>query len=376
MNAETLSEEQFVKGQELTPVSVTPNLSSKWTRALLIGVILLFSAIFLGRLGPSRPHESKGSQPHQPRGIRTRNLPMGQNRWRLTAMPTPGRLATFQASVQKRINYGGADGEVGMIQGDGQTPVGPESFAVGLNGSVLVADLVNERVLVFSGDATYLHCIDLPGIVLNDIAVDQSGSVYVYDGMRQTLYKYDSRGTPQSALRINPDDVHSRGYFHVADNSVYFADAATRDILIAAVQNGLLTAPDASLERISDGIHGPSGRVYSVDLVRGQALQIRVQHATAPQSAPQLQISLPAIVSATYVGEDGDGRFYVQSERLIANTVVLQVHVFSPIGDLLAVSTLPENDYALWTAKLVDVGRDGAVIQFLPRRNYAKLSIF
>jgi hypothetical protein len=37
---------------------------------------------------------------------------------------------------------------------------------------------------------------------------------------------------------------------------------------------------------------------------------------------------------------------------------------------------MPENDYALWTAKLVDVRPDGTIVQFLPQREQAKLNLF
>jgi hypothetical protein len=37
---------------------------------------------------------------------------------------------------------------------------------------------------------------------------------------------------------------------------------------------------------------------------------------------------------------------------------------------------MPENDYAIWTAKLVDVGADGTIVQFLPQRDQAKLNLF
>jgi hypothetical protein len=57
-------------------------------------------------------------------------------------------------------------------------------------------------------------------------------------------------------------------------------------------------------------------------------------------------------------------------------TVVLEVMTFAPSGEQLGVRRLPENDYFIWTAKLVDVRSDGALVQFLPQRDQARLNYF
>jgi hypothetical protein len=85
---------------------------------------------------------------------------------------------------------------------------------------------------------------------------------------------------------------------------------------------------------------------------------------------------LPGIVSARYAGEDQVQRFYVQTERLEGTNIVLEVLAFSPSGEQLATTRMPENDYVIWTAKLVDVRADGAIVQFLPQRDQAKLNLF
>lgn len=100
-----------------------------------------------------------------------------------------------------------------MVAERGQTPVGPESFAVGKDGSILVADVVNQRVVVYSSNGTYLHAIELPGIALGDVTADAQGSVYVYDQVRQALHQYDAHGTPQSALSLSPADINTRATF-------------------------------------------------------------------------------------------------------------------------------------------------------------------
>lgn len=279
-------------------------------------------------------------------------------------------------SAQKILKYGHGEGELGMVTKKDQPPVGPESFAIGRDGGILVADVVNQRVLVYSRDGAYRRSIRVPGIMLGDVTADDSGRVYVYDQGRRALLQYDEDGTPRSELSLSPADIDTRGYFHLVKNSVYFADAAARDVLVATVRDGHLTPPEASLERTTDGIHSESGRIYSMAVDKGQALRLEVRDPAA-QSVPRtLELPLPGIVSARYAGEDQARRFYVQTERLAAATIVLEVLAFNPGGELLGATRMPENDYAIWTAKLVDVRADGTIVQFLPQHDQAQLNLF
>jgi hypothetical protein len=239
-----------------------------------------------------------------------------------------------------------------------------------------VADVVNQRLVVYSSNGTYIRSINLPGIALGDVAADQQGGVYVYDQVRRALLQYDADGALRSTLNLDPKDIDTRGYFHVTGNAVYFADAAARDVLVATVQDGVLTPPDKALDRTADGVHGESGRIYSMSLDKGQALRLQVRDPAAPSVARSLAVPLPGIVSARYAGEDQAQRFYVQTERLDGAKIILEVLTFSPTGEQLVTTRMPENDYAIWTAKLVDVRADGTIVQFLPQREQAKLNLF
>jgi sugar lactone lactonase YvrE len=345
-------------------------------RRWLMAAAMLLLVIFVAWSGLRRVHPTQASPLQEPSAGPTRNAFVHQPNRGSAGAPSAGRTAPYQLSAQKILKYGRAEGEIGMISGKGQPPVGPESFAVGKDGGILVADVVNQRVVVYSSNGTYLRSIDLPGIALGDVTADAQGRVYVYDQVRHALHQYDAHGAPQSALSLNAADIDTRGYFHVANSSVYFADAAARDVLIATLQDGLLTAPDRASERTTDGIHGESGRIYSMSVVKGQALRVQVQDPAAQSTPRNLEVPLLGILSARYAGEDQAQRFYVQTERLAGTSVVLEVLAFSPSGEQLAATQMPENDYAIWTARLVDVGADGTIVQFLPQHEQATLNLF
>jgi hypothetical protein len=278
--------------------------------------------------------------------------------------------------MQRVLKYGRAEGELGMVHEKEQPPVGPESFTVGKDGSILVADVVNQRIVIYSSTGTYLRTIALPGIPLGDVTADAQGRIYAYDQVRHALYQYDAQGTPQTSLDLKPADIDTRGYFHVAGNSLYFADAAARDVLVATLQDGRLTLPDQALERTTDGIHGDSGRIYSLSLVKGQTLRLQVQDPAAQSTPSNLEVPLPGILSARYAGEDQAQRFYVQTERLAGSDILLEVLAFSPAGEQLGVTRMPESGSPIWTAKAVDVRGDGTIVQFLPQWDQAKINLF
>ncbi len=347
-------------------------------RLVLIGVVLLSLVAFLMWMASrsSTPAPIRQSQEPGSEGSRLASG-LDQGVRAFVAVSATAHSIASQPSAQKVLKYGRAEGEIGMIKEKGQPPVGPESFAVGKDGGILVADVVNQRVVVYSSNGAYVRSLSLPGIALGDVAADRQGRLYVYDQVRRALLQYDADGTLRSTINLDPKDIDTRGYFHVTGNAVYFADAAARDVLVATVRDGMLVAADNSAERATDGIHGESGRVYSLSLDQGQALRLRVwDPPEAVSDGKTLQVALPGIVSARYVGEDQAGRFYIQTEKLAGANIVLEVLVFSPAGEQLAVRRMPENDYAIWTAKLVDVRTDGTIVQFLPQHDQAKLNLF
>jgi hypothetical protein len=138
----------------------------------------------------------------------------------------------------------------------------------------------------------------------------------------------------------------------------------------------VLVAPDNSAERMMEGIHGESGRLYSLSLDKGQALRLEIRDPATSSDVQSVQVTLPGVVSARFAGEDQARRAYVQTERLDGGRIILEVLSFSPAGEELAVTRMPENDYAIWTAKLVDVRADGTIVQFLPQKGQAKLNLF
>lgn len=295
--------------------------------------------------------------------------------FQLPPMPA-NEAATARLIARRLVKYGEGPGELGVIRAPEMAPIGPESFALARNGNILVADPVNQRIQVYAADGTFLHSVALPGISLNDVMTDAQDRLYVFDQDHHQLHQFDAQGTPLSALQLDPADLDTRGYFHIVGDAVYFADAGVRDVHVATLQDGRLMAPDPSTERRVDGIHAGSGRVYSLSVTKWQNLQLQIHDALRPSAAQHVSVAIPDIVSACYVGEDQSQGFYVQVERWVENRVILDVLTFSAAGEQLSALRLPENDYALWTTKLMNVAANGTIVQFLPQAEQAQINLF
>ena len=64
---------------------------------------------------------------------------------------------------------------------------------------------------------------------------------------------------------------------------------------------------------------------------------------------------MDGIVSIRYMHEDKMGNFYIQTERINNEQLFLEIHKFNQSGEGLATILIPENEYQVWTQKLVSI---------------------
>jgi hypothetical protein len=277
--------------------------------------------------------------------------------------------------VKKTIQYGNQEGELGVARGISDAAFGPQSFTVAPNEHLFLADSVNNRVLIYSKNGEFVRSVSIPQFNISDVVVDEDENIIVYDHSQRTIAQFDSSGKLLKALALDPAAIEILGYFHIVGSSIYFANAANKDVLVGNISSGTLSPPDLVSARDSDGIHGESGKIYAVDIEKGRLLKVRVHDIGGVDDA-DISLSVPGILAARYVGEDQSGRFYIHTERAEQNNVVLEVKIFDSGGTFLATTSIPENDYAFWTPKLLMIRRsDGAIVQFLPEATQAKLRV-
>ncbi len=142
----------------------TPTRGSQSPRLVLAGVLLISLAIFIAwtTLKRASPLET-ASLGEAGSVVAAKPSFAAQNSRHATSGRARGQLIGGRRSVQRVLKYGDGEGELGMVKEKEQEPVGPESFAVGKDGGILVADVVNQRVAIYSSDGTYLRSIALAG---------------------------------------------------------------------------------------------------------------------------------------------------------------------------------------------------------------------
>lgn len=117
---------------------------------------------------------------------------------------------TYSQATLVTGSWGKADGQFGQGKGaDGQL-YGPRSFALAGDGSVLVADTFNGRLLRFDPSGSRvaeISAVDGKGAGLqgiDDLTLDQAGNVYLVDNRRGSLFKLDPQGKVLAEIRIGP----------------------------------------------------------------------------------------------------------------------------------------------------------------------------
>src|ERR1017187_2862251 len=160
--------------------SATTSPQSYRIRPLLLVFLLVLSLILVLWLHQSRTpqhsHLSDSPETHPQYPVdKVASVP--------GSFPNPVKLEVQPTTIKAEtiIPYGSGEGQIGIIRGaEGQPVSGPESFAIGGDGSIYLADALNHRVLVYSNSGELLRSIRISGIGLADLTVDGKGNLYVY----------------------------------------------------------------------------------------------------------------------------------------------------------------------------------------------------
>jgi hypothetical protein len=300
--------------------------------------------------------------------------------------PSKGRITAIS------IPYGAGANEVGAdIVGEGASR-GPKSFAVGDKGEIYICDTVNGRVQVFSREGAFLFTIQLREHLpieegrkriysgsLDDIAVDNSGFIYVYDGMVRKLYQYDKQGIVITAIDVDKRLWGGSGPMHIVNNEivVYVCDSKTcSDIIIGRILFGnrlVGLAADEPKRYSEEGKAGRSGKRYMTRPAAAGRGRLEIRDS-GDNSLKVISLPLSGIESIQFLGEDIKGNFYMESGRFVEKGL-REVHKFNVDADYLQSTTLPIGNINFGSAKNYDVDKDGVIYQFLPEEDSLKINV-
>lgn len=107
------------------------------------------------------------------------------------------------SSVVRGFSWGRGDAALGLDSGREQSRIGPSAFDVGPDGSVVLLDQVNRRLVLLRHGARPVHVpIEFTGGE-GDLAVGGDGTVYVLDSSARPLVRaFTAAGAPIAATRL------------------------------------------------------------------------------------------------------------------------------------------------------------------------------
>jgi hypothetical protein len=88
-----------------------------------------------------------------------------------------------------------------------------------------------------------------------------------------------------------------------------------------------------------------------------------------------IDLPLKGLVSILFLQEDIRGNFYIQTERLESNKIILEVHKYSSSGGHDDIIPILDNDYRSFVIKLVSIDEQGKIYQFVPKTEKGQVII-
>jgi len=289
-----------------------------------------------------------------------------------------------QGAVLARAAWGSGPADLGHTRPSEGAPEGPMSFAVGADGSLVMLDQVNSRLVVRSKDGAP-RILSLPADTYQDVETDGRGGFIVLDRLAtQTVTFLDAEGKVRHSISLVGPGIDAggmvSGLFARADGvwievehrvSVRIADASgVPDPARPAVDGRFSSDGRWLLSALLDG------RKAAKVLVRPAKGAGTILEARVPFTEPVLglleldtdQAGRVILVAHTLVEDPADPA-HIVSEHMVAVTLGVDG---KEIGRrFLAVPTLPEEQF-----RPIRVGSDGSVYQFVIAENGATIERF
>jgi hypothetical protein len=272
-----------------------------------------------------------------------------------------GGTQSYVLSRSFILDYGYGPYQLGLLRGGEIPPLGPNAFAVDKNGDIFIADPINDGLKVFSpGQGRMIKFLYVPGIY-DDILPDRDGNVFLLERTSAQIIKID-QWEEKSSVPIDAAFARHPCSLFLAGGSVLVKGRG--DTYIPRTQ------------KILPGITLSNGKSCWTEY-RDEHLGVLNVFDRTSGEIVSFPVVRPSLASIVFLGVDRQGCYYVQTEFIVSESRVgLEVQKLGPRGELLATIPIPENDYAVWTSRLLAVDEDGAIYQVLPRRENVKIHIW
>lgn len=295
----------------------------------------------------------------------------------ITTVPSIQVHKDYKKIISLSFDYGSGEQQFGITRVAGGA--GPSSFTTDNRNYLYITDFRNRRIKKFNSEGKQLAIINT-GQSLVDIAVDKNGNIYGYaygpgyPGVH--LFKYDSNGSLLGKIE-NPtafSEIFSSksvyGNLYIVGGKLYITDSQQNSYLILSTEGPFKPETPTKI----NGIYGYSGKRYKTNLIERNKKGVVDIINQSGVKENTIVIEEDGLVAIVFLGEDQDGNIYIQTETGNINNkdkidIKLKVRKYNPRGNLLTTLDIPNDEYSIWTVKLLHVDRTGDIWQVMPGKN-------
>lgn len=284
----------------------------------------------------------------------------------ITAGVFAGRYQYQQVTT---LQYGSADDQIGLIIEDNMPPSGPESFWVDNAGFIYVCDSVNKQVKKINpaGKIMAQKAVDFSA---NDIAVDNSGNIFLFDRSRRVIQQFSADGKTDE-IDISKELNDTAFGLKIVDDELVFETGCQSQVQLT--ENKTLK----SNGDVKNGIKGNNGKRFNVlrNMERKGEIDVTDENGNV---LDLLVLPVDNVASIVFLGQDKKGNSYFQVEisKQDIQGVSLNVYCLNSDGDIDSVIADIPNNYYVWTAKLLQLGKNGDIYQVLPTEDNVQVNVW
>jgi len=264
----------------------------------------------------------------------------------------PGHPARPAAS--RRLGYGAGENQLGRRQQPETESRGPESFALGPDGTIFVCDTVNSRIALIppGKDETVKHFV-VPSPPV-DIALGPDETYVLTQDNR--LFRYDRRGLIRGVSPVPAAIAQNRRRLQAGKTGPVLQTIEGQAYLLKQGTVPRLLRDTPSVSKQGSG----TARVV----------------LPRPDGNVEVELTLPGLLSVAVLGRDPEENILIQVEELppSGHGVDLRVIKLSPTGQVLESLEKIPNNYHNWTTRLLAVSPTGEIGQLLPGRETVELN--
>jgi len=292
----------------------------------------------------------------------------------------------FESADIAIFSRGAGPGQIGILEGpSGEIPVGPSSISVASDGTVLLLDSVNHRVITLNPNGTIEQTLRIDATAWGvDAIIDSDNNLYVLDSRNNRLLEYKITDRP-SATGISFAQLQIN----------HLAIGPDRSLLIEGWQFPSKSAPPIpaamSIASVTlDGLQTSSLPAYpNMQVTRRGMRNVRLIQTgeysgkiiiADKNGTVDMELSIETqtpLVSATLLDYDDTGNAYIIITALIPTQTNMllfgaRLDKYSPTGELVASTPLPMKTFTFPDHPLA-VARDGTVYQLVPEENRIRI---